>query len=275
MLPDEVLMTIVDHLNCYQSVFALSQTSQRLHCLAIDYLCQKKSVLAIFHCIDNGHQTILSRLIEQPGPPLVKDTLNNMLLRAESKGHRGICEMLLRACKSINADNRTYLCALMSAAQGGFAHVTKLVLHVIPDDMEDHKIDGCDYRTAALRISSEKGHEEVVRLLLDAGAPANDNGDRCVSAIQMAAQEGHEEIVRVLLQAGGDVNSNQNVFYPSPLQLASGKGHMGLVKLLLEAGASIDVSAGFDGTALQRALKHGHQDVVKLLLEAGASDQSS
>lgn len=268
-------MIIIDHLNCYQSLFALWQTSQLLRSVAIDNLCKEANhVLAIFHCIDGGHQMILSTLMTQPGPPLVVDTLENMLLLAASKGHEGICEMLLRACKSSNADDRIYLRALKSAAQGGFAHVTSLVLHAIPDDMEEHKIDGCDYRTAALRASAREGHEKIVRLLLISGAPANDNGDRCISAIQMAAQAGHEEIVRLLLQAGGNVNSHQ-VLGPSPLQLASEKSYEGVVKLLLEAGASIDVRAGFDGTALQRALKHGHQGVVKLLLEPGASGQPS
>ncbi|KAF2174534.1 hypothetical protein K469DRAFT_506722, partial [Zopfia rhizophila CBS 207.26] len=51
------------------------------------------------------------------------------------------------------------------------------------------------------------GHEEIVRVLLKAGAEVNAQGGYYGNALQAASYRGHEEIVRVLLKAGAEVNT--------------------------------------------------------------------
>ena len=56
----------------------------------------------------------------------------------------------------------------------------------------------------ALIVAADRGHLEVVRLLIEAGADAN-------VAIAIAAQNGHLEVVELLLQAGADKNAARQV----------------------------------------------------------------
>ena len=92
----------------------------------------------------------------------------------------------------------------------------------------------------------------------------------------MAARGGHEEVIRVLLKAGAMVNKTAMLgpqYLPwlglSPLHFAASFGHSNVVKLLLESGA--DPNQG--SSALQLAAKKGHHDVCKVLLLGGARVQ--
>ncbi|CAI8028798.1 Ankyrin repeat domain-containing protein 29, partial [Geodia barretti] len=58
----------------------------------------------------------------------------------------------------------------------------------------------------ALRLASWKGHVEVVRLLLKAGAAVFIPDKDGLSPLYVASQEGHSEVVDVLVKAGADVN---------------------------------------------------------------------
>ena len=84
-----------------------------------------------------------------------------------------------------------------------------------------------------------------------------------------AARGGHEEVIRVLLKAGAVVNktAKQGI---SPLHLAAKFGHIDVVNLLLESGADPDKASNSGMTALQLALTNGHHDVCKALIQGGA-----
>ena len=84
-----------------------------------------------------------------------------------------------------------------------------------------------------------------------------------------AAREGHEEVIRVLLKAGAEVNKMVK-HGMSPLHLAVSFGHIETVKLLLESGADPNQASSGRVTSLQLAALKGHHDVCKVLLQAGA-----
>lgn len=54
----------------------------------------------------------------------------------------------------------------------------------------------------ALQAASYRGHEAVVRLLLDKGAKVNTQSGYYGNALQAASSGGHETIVRLLLNKG-------------------------------------------------------------------------
>jgi ankyrin repeat protein len=59
---------------------------------------------------------------------------------------------------------------------------------------------------------SYKGHEQIVRLLVEKGADANAQGGYYGNALQAASSEGHEQVVRLLVEKGADVNAQDGEY---------------------------------------------------------------
>jgi hypothetical protein len=121
----------------------------------------------------------------------------------------------------------------------------------------------------ALQAASERGYEQVVKLLLDKGADVNAQGGRYGNALQAASERGNEQIVKLLLDKGADVNA-QGGRYGNALQAASERGNEQIVKLLLDKGANVNAQGGRYGNALQAASERSNEQIVKLLLDKGA-----
>jgi len=90
-----------------------------------------------------------------------------------------------------------------------------------------------------VRASIVSGHASRLRVLLAVGA----DGSRKIdldgwTVLYTAAQEGHDDIARMLIEAGADVNKAENDNW-SPLHIAVRKGHESVVRTLIEAGAAV------------------------------------
>ncbi|PPQ87732.1 hypothetical protein CVT26_010270 [Gymnopilus dilepis] len=121
----------------------------------------------------------------------------------------------------------------------------------------------------ALIAASSRGHEAIVKLLLDKEADVNAQGGIYGNALQAASYRGHEGIVKLLLDKGAEVNM-QGGKYGSALQAASSEGHEAIVKLLLDMGADVNAKGEEYGSALQAAFSGGHEAIVRLLVDKGA-----
>ncbi|MEU0676968.1 ankyrin repeat domain-containing protein [Streptomyces sp. NPDC006172] len=126
----------------------------------------------------------------------------------------------------------------------------------------------------ALDVAAGRGHTDVVRLLLDAGAdPEQRAGEYEESTpLCLAAIRGHTAVVGALLDAGARSGAQGRMGYV-PLVLAATAGNDGYpetVDLLLDHGA--DVNAVMKGkTALDWAIGFGQVSMVRHLLSRGAS----
>jgi hypothetical protein len=106
---------------------------------------------------------------------------------------------------------RTHL--MYAADRSDVARVRWLRARGAPTELVDYPSG----RTACFS-ASEKGHVEVVRALLAAGATADAMGVTGLSPLYWAAHRGQVDVIRVLLAAGADANRDVNVFDSSPLQ---------------------------------------------------------
>lgn len=108
-----------------------------------------------------------------------------------------------------------------------------------------------------LVIAAYEGELEAARLLLDAHAQPDWAIPEFGTALQAAAARGHEAVVRILIERCADVNSSWRssshpyynslfsqsyVAFKTPIQLAARGNHTGIVQTLLQSGALVNYS---------------------------------
>ncbi|RYP80768.1 hypothetical protein DL770_006088 [Monosporascus sp. CRB-9-2] len=87
-----------------------------------------------------------------------------------------------------------------------------------------------------LSWAAEKGHKEIVQLLLDSGAEADAKDDNGRTSLSRTAEKGDKEIMQLLLDSGAEADAKDNDSW-TPLFRAAERGHKEIVQLLLNSGA--------------------------------------
>ena len=129
-------------------------------------------------------------------------------------------------------------------------------------------------RMTPLHFAAIGGHEDVVQLLLNAGAKQESTNvwDLEETPLFWAIREGHQEVAKLLLRSGADPNKCSGFHGDTPLCMAASYGLLDVSKALIASGADPNKEAQDQGeTPLYLAALFGHKDVVKLLLDAGAN----
>lgn len=119
----------------------------------------------------------------------------------------------------------------------------------------------------SLRQAVVAGDLTEVQRLLEAGSSSSP--DDLGAALYFAAQRGHVEIVGVLIENGAELNFVTK--FGTPLQIAARGNHVRIVEMLLENGANPDLGGGEKmNSPLHDAAERGSVDAARLLLERGA-----
>ncbi|KAH0536543.1 hypothetical protein FGG08_006593 [Glutinoglossum americanum] len=96
-------------------------------------------------------------------------------------------------------------------------------------------------------------------------------------------KEGHENVTKLLLEAGADVEAHDDsrrtplhwgLNGQTPLSWAAWEGHSAAAELLLDVGANLESNSNRGRTPLWLAAENNREDVVKLLLKKGANMES-
>jgi uncharacterized protein len=146
---------------------------------------------------------------------------------------------------------------LMTAAANGNLQLVESLLSRRANVLKNNK-----YGESALALAALSGHQEVVRVLVQAGARINASG---WGALHYAVFSGHADIVRYLVDRGADVNARAPNHHTA-LMLAARNGHREIVRVLLAAGANPDLGDLEGNTALGIAQKAGNREIAGLLV---------
>lgn len=128
-------------------------------------------------------------------------------------------------------------------------------------------------RIPMLSLATEGRHEQVIKVLIDAGADINQGSCDKSRALHRAAKHNRRAIVEELLERGVSVDEIDELGRTA-LSYAAEEGHSTIVGLLLDAHADPN-GQGFDKrTPLHWAALKGHYIVGTRLLAAGSSISS-
>jgi uncharacterized protein len=125
-------------------------------------------------------------------------------------------------------------------------------------------------------IAAAKYNQEVIALLLAAGADANAKDTQYdATALMWAAYTANiPEVITMLLRAGADIQARDNRGMTTLMWAATHNLNPEVMNRLLLSGADIKARDNGGATALTAAAKGNRPEVIMLLLNAGADAQS-
>ena len=153
---------------------------------------------------------------------------------------------------------------LLNASRNGQANdVIKLLrIHVLDVESCGNRLN--KYELSPLHEAALRGHNNVVKVLIEKGANPNKADQWGMTPLWKAVVCNHANVVKLLLEKGANPN-DANEDGLTPLHYASYAGHKYVVKALLEAGANQTMTDSYGRTPAELALLGGHTDVVLLL----------
>lgn len=188
------------------------------------------------------------------------------LLIAADGGYTDIVEWLLHhGGANIEAQSIYGWTSLFLSCRKGYVEVVSSLLNR-GADINRADNEGC----SPLMMAVREGRVRIVEILLsrpDIAINARDSKNR--TALFIASYWGREEVVRLLLGAGADFRPTGDDG-STPLSKAAELGRVGVVNILLcQEGIHHDARDGDGRTALWKASSRGKEEVVKLLLGTG------
>lgn len=111
--------------------------------------------------------------------------------------------------------------------------------------------------------AARKGDVAAVKAFLDKGVDVNTKTRYGATALSYACDKGHTEVVRLLLERGADPDVKDTFYGATPMGWAAPKGYTEIVKLLIEKGSKER------GDALDAGASSGFVEMVQMILDKG------
>lgn len=157
------------------------------------------------------------------------------LFHATDLGAHATAEILLTAGCDAAISNWQGTTPLMQAAAKRHIRTVELCL-----DWHDANIDALDsLGQSALYLAVEKQHHDVVSVLVERGAGANQRTTTGRSLLSMASGMGNSGIARKLLIGGADINCRDSPNGRTPLMVAAAHKQLHMIKWLVSHGANV------------------------------------
>lgn len=192
---------------------------------------------ALFEAVGRNDAAMVRQLLKQGGSIHAQDGKGQTaLLLAVDRNHLESAKLLIEAGSDVNAQDRQLDSPLLLAGARGYLEILKLTLEAKPDFLIYNRFGG-----TALIPACERGHVEVVKELLKTKVDINHVNRLGWTALLEAiilsdGGPSHQEIVRLLIKAGANINLPDGDGI-RPLQHARNKGFTPIAKMLESAGA--------------------------------------
>ncbi|XP_061191259.1 ankyrin repeat domain-containing protein 17-like isoform X1 [Saccostrea echinata] len=220
----------------------------------------------LMEAASGGYVDIVKLLITHDADVNAQSSAGNTPLHyAACGGFEDVVQELIEAGANVEQHNENGHTPLMESASAGHVGVARILL-AAGAGINTHSNE---FKESALTLACYKGHLEMVKFLLEAGADQEHKTDEMHTALMEASMDGHVEVARLLLDSGAQVNMPADSF-ESPLTLAACGGHVDLAALLIERGANLEEVNDEGYTPLMEAAREGHEEMVGLLLANGA-----
>ena len=212
---------------------------------------------------------LLSRALVAPQAPV--ELSNEELLSHVDAGDLQALSAVLDASPSlVNYQNEGGHTLLHRAASLGHLEVVQYLITNLGADLvlPNMVINGFH----ALHWSCSNGHEQVVKLLLDSGAPIEARDFNGRTPLMIACERGHRAIALLLIENGASIEAESDDL-KAPLHYAAFSGLLPVVQLLVNRGLDVNARTKWKDTPLHYACSGtsmGHVKIIHLLLERGA-----
>jgi ankyrin repeat protein len=154
--------------------------------------------------------------------------------------------------------------ALHGASDRGHTEVVRILLELGADPTAQDK-----YGWTPLHSASQMGNVEAIWMLLERGADPEVQDKYGWTPLHIASHLGNVEAIRVLLEQGADPTAQDDDGW-TPLHTASYMGNVEAIRVLLERGADLEAQDKHDNTPLLTASSMGDVEAIRVLLELGA-----
>jgi len=136
-------------------------------------------------------------------------------------------------------------------------------------DLKDVNSQDFYDKSTPLHLSSQKGHGDIARILVEQGANVAAQDQRGSTPLHKASRNGHLDVAQFLVKHGADVAA-QDQRGKTPLHKASWNGHLDVARFLVDRGANAGAQDQRGCTPLHEASWKGYLDIARILVERGA-----
>jgi ankyrin repeat protein len=251
---------------------ALQKASLNGHIAVVAYLLDHGA--DIYHTNNMGQASILlaarrgfAELVQfliNKGADLHRPSTNNWTPLHLSYDFAEVTRVLMENGADANRVMRHYT-PLYLAANENYIETVKVLLSFNPD--LEIEYDGEDDQTGytALTIATVKGHTDVVRLLLEAGANVNHRSKHNYFPLEWAVSSNKEDIVRILMEYNTELNLVDDDG-DAALNCIGPSTSLAIAKLLINRGADPEIRNNQGNTPLCKAVMCNNLDIVKYLI---------
>ena len=174
------------------------------------------------------------------------------LKAAAAHGFEEAVKLLLDKGADINLNGGQFGTAIQTAAACGQIKVAELLLERNPNvDVQGGWWNETPILAAA-RISSRRTAEEMVRMLIKAGADVGTADAEGATAMHRFAANGATKVLKVLIENNAPLDTKDEEG-TTPLMLAVEEGRQSAVDLLVTSGADVNLKSNYGLTALHFA----------------------